>query len=257
MRRIAQDRTIRLVATARLRDPVLLKLVAQADLAALEEIEGATSGRLRAQAAGAERLDRRELIYRIAHARFINAAFAYFMPRSLNRFNGPGRGAWYAALAVKTCVAEVAFHMERELTNIADFNATVDYAELYASFIGDFVDLRDAKPRPEFLGTDPDQSYPAGNAFADAARGAGHYGIVYPSARHAGGACLVALVPHAVQAVTQGGVVRLAWTGKPGPRVSQRGPATHVRLPNVRPEAIEVSSYGANAAEAALKKRPP
>ena len=225
VRRIAQDRTIRLVATARLRDPVLRQLVDEADLAALEEIEGATSGRLRAQAVGAERLDRRELVYGVAHAHFINAAFAYFMPRSLNRFNGPGRGAWYAALVRATCVAEVAFHMERELTNIADFNATVDYVELYASFIGDFVDLRDARPRPEFLDPDPGKSYAAGNAFADAVRSAGHYGIVYPSARHAGGTCLVALTPHAVQSVAQGAVIRLMWTGTPGPRMSQLGPA--------------------------------
>jgi RES domain len=220
VKRIAQDRTIRLVATARMRDPVLRKLVDESDLAALEEIEGATSGRLRAQEAGADRLDRRELVHGLAHGHFINAAFSYFMPRTLNRFSGPGRGAWYAALVRDTCVAEVAFHLERELANIADFNATVDYAELFASFIGDFVDLRGAKPRPDFLDPDPDKSYPAGNLFADAVRAAGHYGIVYPSARHAGGTCLVALVPHAVQSVTQGGVIRLMWTGKPGPQVS-------------------------------------
>ncbi len=220
VRRIAQDRTIRLVATARLRDPILLKLVERDDLSPLEEIAGATSGRLRAQQCGADRLDRRELVYGLAHAHFINAAFSYFMPRSLNRFNGPGRGAWYAALALDTCVAEVAFHMERELTNISDFNATVDYAELFASFIGDFVDVRDAKPRPGFLDPDPEKGYPAGNVFADAVRAAGHYGIVYPSVRHAGGTCVVALVPHAVQSVTQGDAVRLAWTGSPGPRVS-------------------------------------
>jgi RES domain-containing protein len=224
VRRLAYDRTIRLVATARLRDPVLLRLVAEADVAALEEIEGATSGRLRAQAAGAERLDRRELIYGVAQAHFINAAFAYFMPRSLNRFNGPGRGAWYAALALETCVAEVAFHMERELANVDDFNATVDYAELYASFIGDFAALREAKPQPEFLDPDPGKSYEAGNAFADSVRAAGHYGIIYPSARHAGGTCIVALVPHAVQSVSQGGVIRLRWNGRPGPRVSQIAP---------------------------------
>lgn len=225
VRRIVQERTIRLVATARLRDPVLRRLVDEADVAVLEEIEGATSGRLRAQAMGTERLDRRELVYGVAHAHFINAAFAYFMPRSLNRFSGPGRGAWYAALALDTCVAEVAFHMERELANVADFTATVDYAELYASFIGDFVDLREARPRPVFLDPDPAKSYAAGNIFADAVRTPGHYGIVYPSARHAGGTCLAALVPHAVQSVAQGGVIRLTWTGTPGPRVSQLGPA--------------------------------
>jgi hypothetical protein len=226
VRRIAQDRTIRLVATARLRDPVLPKLVEKDDLSALEEIEGATSGRLRAQEGGADRLDRRELVYGIPHAHFINAAFSYWLPRSLNRFNGPGRGAWYAALELDTCVAEVSFHMERELANISDFNATVDYAEMLASFIGDFVDVRDASPRPRFLDPNPDKSYKAGNLFADTVRAAGHYGIVYPSLRHAGGTCLVALVPHAVQSVTQGRVFRLAWTGSPGPLVSEVDPTT-------------------------------
>jgi len=224
VRRIAQDRTIRLVATARLRDPVLLELVEKGDLSALEEIEGATSGRLRAQEGGADRLDRRELVYGIPHAHFINAAFSYWLPRSLNRFNGPGRGAWYAAIELDTCVAEVSFHMERELANVSDFNAIVDYAEIFASFIGDFVDMREANPRPGFLDPNPAKSYKAGNLFADSVRAAGHYGIVYPSLRHAGGTCFVALAPHAVQSVTQGRVIRLAWTGSPGPLVSEVAP---------------------------------
>jgi hypothetical protein len=223
VRRIVQERTIRLVASARLRDPVLLKLVDDDDLADLEEIEAATSGRLRAQESGADRLDSRELVFGVPHAHFINAAFSYWLPRTLNRFNGPGRGAWYAALELDTCVAEVSFHMERELANVGDFNATIDYAELFASFIGAFVDLRGIAPRPDFLEPDPATSYPAGNLFADAVRAAGHYGIVYPSARQDEGTCLVALVPHAVQSVTHGRVLRLACSGRPGPRVSELG----------------------------------
>jgi RES domain-containing protein len=220
---IAQDRTIRLIATARLRDPVLLALVRDEDLEALAEIEGATSGRLRAEHVGTDRLDRRELVFGIPHAKFINAAFSYWLPRALNRFNGPGRGAWYAALALETCTAEVSFHLERELANVNDFNATVDYAEVFASFIGDFVDVRAVDPRPDFLDPSPFESYASGNQFADAVRAAGHYGIVYPSVRHAGGTCLVALVPHAVQSVAQGRVVRLRWGGRPGPSVSTPG----------------------------------
>jgi len=220
VKRIAQDRTIRLVATARLRAPVLSKLVADDELGALEEIEGATSGRLRAQETGADRLDRRELVYGVPHAHFINAAFSYWLPRALNRFNGPGRGAWYASLDLETCVAEVSFHMERELANISDFNATVDYAEMFASFIGDFVDLREAEPRPVFLDPSPAKSYESGNLFADSVHAAGHYGIIYPSVRFATGTCLVALVPHAVQSVAQGRVIRLAWSGKSVPAIS-------------------------------------
>ena len=217
VRHINQDRTVRLVATARLRDPILLELVAAEELDALSEIEGATSARLRAQEIGAERLDRRELVFGIPHATFINAAFSYWLPRGRNRFNGPGRGAWYAAIEFETCLAEVSFHMERELAYVGDFRATVEYAELYASFVGDFVDVRGLHPTPEFLDPDPEKGYPAGNQFADGVRAAGHYGIVYPSVRKKGGVCVAALVPHAVQSVAQGRVVRLRWNGKPGP----------------------------------------
>jgi hypothetical protein len=103
----------------------------------------------------------------------------------LNRFNGPGRGAWYAALELATCVAEVAFHIERELASISDFHATIDYAEIFASFIGNFVDVRRARPRPAFLDPNPAKGYQAGNLFADSVRAAGHYGIVYQSLHHA------------------------------------------------------------------------
>src|SRR5262245_14041814 len=112
--RVAMERTVRLVATARLRDPVLRKLVGERYQEDLAEIEGATSGRLTAQQQGTEGLQPHELVGGLPHAHFINAAFAYFRPRELNRFNGPGRGAWYAALQVETCETEVAFHLTRE-----------------------------------------------------------------------------------------------------------------------------------------------
>jgi hypothetical protein len=216
---ITQDRTIRLVSTGRLRDPVLLQLVANEELSALAEIEGATSARLRAEDVGADRLDKRELVFGIPHANFINAAFSYWLPRTLNRFNRPGRGAWYAALTLETCIAEVSFHMERELENVGDFNATVDYTEMFASFVGDFVDVRNLNPRPDFLEPNPAKSYQSGNQFADTVRAAGHYGIVYQSARHVNGTCFVALTPHAVQSVAQGRVFRLVWKDKPNPEI--------------------------------------
>jgi hypothetical protein len=216
----ALERTVRLVATARLRDPVLLKLVDQNMLADLAEIEGATSGRLIAERYGGERIAAGEFVAAMPHAAFINAAFAYWRPRELNRFNGAGRGAWYAALAVETCIAEVAFHLTRELERVGNFNATVDYAELFASFAGEFLDLRGIAPPPACLHPDPAIGYPAGNALADSVRNRGGNGIVYPSVRQPGGTCLVALWPHAVQSVAQGGVIRLAWQGSREPEVT-------------------------------------
>ena len=218
--RIAIERTVRLVASARLRDPVLLQLVQASQLADLAEIEGATSGRLMHKARGGERLGADELVAGLPHAAFVNAAFTYWRPRELNRFNGPGRGAWYAALDTDTCVAEVSFHMIRELERVNDLRATVDYAEMFASFAGDFADLRELRPKPDCLHPDPAIGYPAGNRLADTARGRGLNGVVYPSVRHPVGTCLVALWPAVVQSVTQGSVLRLVWSGSRTPTVS-------------------------------------
>ncbi|HEY0440995.1 MAG TPA: RES family NAD+ phosphorylase [Xanthobacteraceae bacterium] len=213
--RIAWERTVRLVSSARLRDPVLRKLVGRDFMADLAEIEAATSGRLTIQHHGAADLPVEQLVAGPAHAAFINAAFSYWRPAELNRFNGPGRGAWYAALALETCIAEVAFHLTRELERTNDFNAVVDYAEMFASFAGEFADLRDLRPAPECLSADPVVGYPAGNHLADTVRHRGLNGIVYPSVRHGAGTCLVALWPAAVQSVAQGGIVRLTWSGTP------------------------------------------
>jgi RES domain-containing protein len=219
--RIAVERTVRLVTTARLREAVLLTLAGQGYQADLAEIEGATSGRLAAQQQGTEDLQTRELVGGLPHAHFVNAAFVYFRPRELNRFNGSGRGAWYAALHVETCQIEVGFHLTRELLRVNDFNAVVDYAEMFASFAGEFVDLRNSDPRPDCLHPDPAVGYPAGNSLAELARSIGHNGILYPSVRHDGGTCLVALWPTAVQSVAQGRALRATWGGNPTPEWSE------------------------------------
>lgn len=217
--RAAIARTVRLVTTARLRESVLLDLVDASQLEALSEIEGATSARRIAQARGAGEVQSHELVYGVPHAHFVNACFAYAKPREPNRFNGADRGAWYAGFEVDTSLAEVRFHLTEALAAAGDFNATVDYAEMFASFAGEFIDLRD-HPAHEALHPDPAIGYPVGNALADAARARGLNGIIYPSVRHPGGTCLAALFPHAVQSVTQGEVYRMEWRGQPEPVIS-------------------------------------
>ena len=216
--RAALPRTVRLVTTARLRKSVLLDLVEPEELEALVEIEGATSNRLLAQARGAGEVQPYELVYGVPHATFINASFAYAKPREPNRFNGTDRGAWYAALDVETSIAEVRFHLTEVLAATGVFEATVEYAELFASFAGEFLDLR---PHPRHLSLHPDKAigYPVGNALADAARVRGLNGIIYPSVRRSGGTCVAALHPHAVQSVAQGDVYRMVWSGSPVPDV--------------------------------------
>lgn len=211
--REAFPRTVRLVASARLRAPVMEPLADSEDeLALLAEIEGATSGRLIAEERGSAALTAAELVHGVPHAKFINASFSYAKPREPNRFNPADRGAWYAALAVETCITEVGHHLTKALADAGNFNAVVDYSEMLASMAGVFVNLRQA-PHHASLKPDPAQGYPAGNAIAAAARAAGHNGIIYPSVRHPAGTCIAALWPNVVQSVAQGALYRLTWSG--------------------------------------------
>lgn len=207
--------TIRLVASARLREAVLAPLVDDQDeLDLLAEIESATSGRLIAEERGLGALSPDELVHGVPHARFINASFAYSKPREPMRFNPANRGAWYAALAIETCIAEVGHHLTLALADAGDFNAVVEYGEMLASMSGVFVDLRELAEHPA-LDPEPASGYAAGNAVAALARAEGHNGIIYPSVRHAGGTCIAALWPNVVQSVVQGAMVRLTWSGNP------------------------------------------
>lgn len=217
-------RVVRLVATARLRDPVLHLLLDDQFAATrssdeidrmaqdLVEIEGSTSARLTLQAAQASIFPGGR-----PHANFVNAAFAYWRPREPNRFNDASFGAWYAACATEVALAEVTYHIGRELDRAQDWNATVDWIEMWASFAGYFVDLRDLNPPPDCLYKDPVVGYPSGNNLARQARSAGHNGILYHSVRYPGGTCLVALWPHVVQSVTQGAIRRATWRGSREP----------------------------------------
>jgi RES domain-containing protein len=217
--REAFPRTVRLVSSARLRRPVLEGMVSADDLAALAEIEGATSQRLLAQERGADGIGRDEFVYGVPHAAFINAAFAYSKPSEPNRFNA-SRGAWYAALDVTTCMREVAYHMADFLGKSGQLKGVVEYAELFASMAGEFLDLRQAKLH-SCLDPDPAIGYPIGNAIADAALAQGLNGVIYPSVRHPGGTCIAALRPHAVQSVAQGAVFRFEWSGSPEPTITR------------------------------------
>lgn len=213
--REAFERTIRLVSSARLREAVLAPLADSAEeLALLAEIEGATSSRLIAEDRGLSALGADELVHGVPHARFINASFAYAKPRQPSRFNPAERGAWYAALDVATCIAEVGFHLTRALADAGNFDAVVEYGEMIASMSGVFVDLRKSPDHPA-LHPDPAVGYPAGNALAARTRAEGHNGIIYPSVRHDGGTCIAALWPNVVQSVVQSAMYRLTWSGDP------------------------------------------
>jgi hypothetical protein len=219
----ARADTVRLIASARLKPPVLMPLADDEDeLALLARLESATHGRLRAEATGLRDLRPRELVFGVPGYSFINAAFAYARPGG-NRFNDSTRGAWYAAFEVETSLAEIAWHLTRALADAGGaFDNVTDYAELFADFNAPFQDLRALKPPPDCLDPDPAIGYPAGQALARALRAEGDVlGVVYPSARRRNGTCLAAFHPYVVQNIRQGGLWRLTWSGKAEPKVER------------------------------------
>lgn len=212
-------RTVRLVTSARLRQPVLAGLVDESDIDTLAEIEGATSQRLLAQDSSTLDIGRDDLVHNVPFASFINASFAYFKPGEPNRFN-VDRGAWYCALDVDVCLAEVTWHMSTFLGYAGRYEAVVEYAELYASLAGEFFDMRQTPNHPA-LHPDPSLGYPQGNRVALTARMNGLNGIIYPSVRKPAGTCIAALLAHAVQSVAQGDLFRVTWKGWPTPEIEK------------------------------------
>jgi hypothetical protein len=219
---LAQRDTVRLVPTGRLKEPALLPLAADAPaLDELASLESATNARLRAQQAGLPDLDPRELVFGRAGRTFVNAAFTHTRPGG-NRFNDDRRGAWYAGFEAKTALAEVAYHLTRELEAIGRFENVTDYAELLADFHGGFHDLRGVDPAESYLDPDPAIGYPAGQTLARRLRAeAASNGVVYRSVRRPGGTCIAAFRPDLVLNLREGGIWRLTWRGSPEPSVTR------------------------------------
>lgn len=219
-----ESATIRLISTAYIDEPVLAPLVDDADeLAILESLEAQTSSRLLLKLPVPGGLDKAELL-NASHGygwTYVNAAFCYTRTTG-NRFNGPERGAWYAAYginAVTTAQSEVSWHLTRELEATGIFENITAYRELVAGFTAKFYVLE--RPQGDSaLNANPALAYPIGQALARDVLHSGGNGMLYPSVRHRGGKCLVALRPYLVQNIRQGNTWVFEWSGTPNPSIS-------------------------------------
>jgi hypothetical protein len=114
-----------------------------AHLQAIFELDTATNDRLLAAQQLLPGIGVEELVFAVPHAAVINAAFCHPHPLG-SRFNGPERGAWYAALDIETSQAEVGFHKTVQLAEIGRFEDAVTYDDYTADFSAEFHDLRSA-----------------------------------------------------------------------------------------------------------------
>ena len=113
-----------------------------ADLADLFDLDHATNERLLAENSLLPGIGPQELVFDVPNCRVVNAVFTHPHPLG-SRFNGPERGAWYAAFALETAQAEVAFHKATEYAEIGRFDDSVTYDDYLADFSAEFHDIRD------------------------------------------------------------------------------------------------------------------
>jgi RES domain-containing protein len=186
-------------------------------LAHIFDFDNATNDRLLAEHQLLPGISAQELVAGVPYANVVNAAYTHAQPEG-SRFNGPDRGAWYAAFDVRTSQAEVAFHKAVALAEINRFVDNVTYDDYLADFNCDFHDLRNASENEDCL--DPN-SYVASQTLALELLESGSHGIVYPSVRRPKGTCVCCFRPALVTNVRKGPTYRFIWDGTPTPAVTK------------------------------------
>ncbi len=219
---IDAENTSRLVSSAYIDEPAIAPLFDDEDeRAVLDALEQRTSGRIVAQDGGLEELPADALLTESFGYgwTYVNAAFAYTRQGG-NRFNDDTRGAWYAALSVETSLAEVGYHLSRELANCGETENVTRYVQMLAHISGPMASLMESGAL-DCLSPDETIGYAAGQAFARDVLFQRLSGIKYPSVRHEKGTCLVALVPNVIRKVTRGASFVLTWSGDTGPDITR------------------------------------
>jgi hypothetical protein len=187
-----------------------------AHLQALFDLDHATNDRLLAENDRVLGIGIHELVFGVPSFRIVNAAFCHPHPLG-SRFNGPERGAWYAAFELETAQAEIAFHKWTELAEVGWMEEELSYDDYVADFIAEFHDIRRDKRFIDALAPD---SYVASQELAEKLMDAGSLGIVYPSVRRSRGTCVACFRPALVMNVRKGRTYRFRWQGKPKPSIS-------------------------------------
>jgi len=219
---IRRTDTHRLVPSKHTRDSVLARIADDdAHLADLFDIDQATNDRLSAEHGAAPGIGPHDLVFGVPYASVVNAAFCHPHPLG-GRFNGPERGAWYAAFELEAAQAEVAFHKSIELAEVDVWDESVTYDDYVADFSGAFHDLRRDARFAACLASD---SYRASQQLAERLLADGSSGVVYPSVRRHNATCLACFRPPLVMHVRKGATWRFTWTGGETPTIA-RDPRT-------------------------------
>jgi hypothetical protein len=180
------------------------------------DLDNATNDRLLSEDNLLPGIGIHELVFGVPNYRIVNAAFCHAHPLG-SRFNGPDRGAWYAALELETAQAEVAFHKSVELAEVDWFDEEITYDDYLADFSAQFHDIRRDKRFADCLAPD---SYVASQSLAEQLLDAGSLGVFYPSVRRKRGVCIACFRPSLVMNVRKGATFRFRWKRGRKPEIS-------------------------------------
>lgn len=145
-------------------------------------------------------------------ASWLMAAFTHISSDRVSRFSDGGYGVYYAGDSFDTAVHEHGFHMARRLAATGEPEGWVsEVRELVGGVDHALIDLRGGGAAHAAL-LDPG-SYAASQRFAKAQRVGGADGVVYPSVRARGGACVAAFWPDVVGLPMQADHYAYHWNG--------------------------------------------
>lgn len=176
------------------------------DLDALFAIEAMTNPRLREEA-GELRLVAPDRRISGPGSTPVMAAFTHLNPEG-SRFSDGSWGVFYAAHSVATAVEETVYHRERFLAATAEPACEIEMRCYRTSIDCKLHDIRHGWPAAH----DP-HDYAASIALARVLRAAGSNGVVFNSARHAGGECVAAFYPDVVAPCVQAQHLIYRWDG--------------------------------------------
>ena len=181
-----------------------------ADLEVVFAIEALTNPRIRDEIGQLQLVPPEERVSG-AGSTAIMAAFTHLNPEG-SRFSDGSYGVYYAAQALETAIAEVSHHRAVFLSRTSEPAIDVDMRVILAHLDAPLHDLRALGKRANAL-LDPDR-YAAPQALGRQLRGAGSWGVQFPSVRHGGGFCVGVFRPKALRNAKSGAHIALHWDGQ-------------------------------------------
>ncbi len=139
--RVRARNTCRLIPSLYPSEGILDRIASPEDLPFLFELESWTNDRISNELGLLHRIPPEEWVAGRPMASVVMAAFCHPRPGG-GRFNGPDRGAWYAARDLETAQAEVAYHRTLELAEIGVWETRLEMRLYLAGFDCAFHDVR-------------------------------------------------------------------------------------------------------------------